>query len=233
MSPRKRCAFIMAGVAGLSAGPAVAATAISRFDSGLEGWTLTGPGQLEWVAAGGNAGGYIRVTRTGPGEVFLEAPSGFQGSCSSTFHSPTVWFSVRTGAAIGRSIGVEIQTATGALSLTPFVGCQGCWFPANASVAVSGPATFQSVRIRVGVDPALPVGEVMEFDNVEFRTSRGNCDGSTATPHLTANDFQCFINAFASGDPYANFDGSIAMPAVNANDFQAFMSAVAMGSQCP
>ena len=26
-----------------------------------------------------------------------------------------------------------------------------------------------------------------------------NCDGSTAAPVLTANDFQCFLNAFAAG----------------------------------
>jgi hypothetical protein len=58
-----------------------------------------------------------------------------------------------------------------------------------------------------------------------------NCDFSTSIPVLTANDFQCFINAFASGQPYANCDGSTAVPILTANDFQCFLNAFAVG--CP
>src|SRR5204863_1848656 len=46
-----------------------------------------------------------------------------------------------------------------------------------------------------------------------------NCDGSTTAPVLTANDFQCFLNAFASGQSYANCDGSTINPVLTANDF--------------
>ena len=56
-----------------------------------------------------------------------------------------------------------------------------------------------------------------------------NCDGSTATPALTANDFQCFINKYAANDPYANCDGSTAIPALTANDFQCFINKYAAG----
>ena len=54
-----------------------------------------------------------------------------------------------------------------------------------------------------------------------------NCDGSTGTPMLTAQDFQCFADAFAAGcnsptNCYANCDGSTQAPFLNANDFMCF-----------
>ncbi len=56
-----------------------------------------------------------------------------------------------------------------------------------------------------------------------------NCDGSTAAPVLTANDFQCFLNSFASVASYANCDGSTAAPLLTANDFQCFLNRFASG----
>jgi hypothetical protein len=56
-----------------------------------------------------------------------------------------------------------------------------------------------------------------------------NCDGSTATPVLTTNDFQCFLNRFAAGEPYANCDGSTNLPVLTANDFQCYLNAFAAG----
>ncbi len=56
-----------------------------------------------------------------------------------------------------------------------------------------------------------------------------NCDGSTVSPVLTANDFQCFLNKFAAADPTANCDGSTAVPTLTANDFQCFLNAYATG----
>jgi hypothetical protein len=56
-----------------------------------------------------------------------------------------------------------------------------------------------------------------------------NCDGSTGTPLLTANDFQCFLNKFAAADAYANCDGSTGSPALTANDFQCFLNKYAAG----
>ncbi|MBX3376268.1 MAG: hypothetical protein KF678_04610 [Phycisphaeraceae bacterium] len=63
------------------------------------------------------------------------------------------------------------------------------------------------------------------------RTCYANCDLSTGTPLLTANDFQCFLNAFASGYAYANCDGSTGTPVLTANDFQCFLNRFAQG--CP
>lgn len=70
-----------------------------------------------------------------------------------------------------------------------------------------------------------------------------NCDGSTGTPALTANDFQCFSNAYAAATApgvtwyqqvtsYANCDGSTGNPAVTANDFICFRNKYVLGP-CP
>lgn len=61
-----------------------------------------------------------------------------------------------------------------------------------------------------------------------------NCTGGTAVPVLTAEDFQCFLNAYATGclDPlncYANCDRSTATPFLNVNDFQCFFNQYAIG----
>lgn len=56
-----------------------------------------------------------------------------------------------------------------------------------------------------------------------------NCDGSSGNPLLTANDFQCFVDAFAGGSSYANCDGSTGNPALTANDFQCFVNKYAGG----
>jgi hypothetical protein len=56
-----------------------------------------------------------------------------------------------------------------------------------------------------------------------------NCDGSTAAPILNVQDFACFLNAFASQDPYANCDGSTATPVLNVQDFACFLNAFAAG----
>ncbi len=56
-----------------------------------------------------------------------------------------------------------------------------------------------------------------------------NCDGSTGSPALTANDFQCFINEYAANHAYANCDGSTGNPALTANDFQCFINKYAGG----
>jgi hypothetical protein len=70
-----------------------------------------------------------------------------------------------------------------------------------------------------------------------------NCDGSTGTPALTANDFQCFSNAYAAATApgvtwyqqvtsYANCDGSTGNPAITANDFICFTNKYVLGP-CP
>jgi len=73
-------------------------------------------------------------------------------------------------------------------------------------------------------------GEVLSSPAV-LSICYANCDKSAASPVLTANDFQCFLNAFASGSLYANCDSSSAVPLLTANDFQCFLNAFSVG--CP
>ena len=56
-----------------------------------------------------------------------------------------------------------------------------------------------------------------------------NCDGSTAAPILNVNDFICFQQRFAAGDPYANCDASVVAPVLNVNDFICFQTKFAQG----
>ncbi len=63
------------------------------------------------------------------------------------------------------------------------------------------------------------------------RVCYANCDQSTTAPVLSANDFQCFLNAFASGDAAANCDRSTVAPVLTANDFQCFLNA--FSARCP
>jgi hypothetical protein len=58
-----------------------------------------------------------------------------------------------------------------------------------------------------------------------------NCDCSQTGPALNVNDFLCFMNRFAAGDPWANCDGSTTPPVLNVNDFVCFQGAFAAG--CP
>ncbi len=58
-----------------------------------------------------------------------------------------------------------------------------------------------------------------------------NCDGSTASPVLSAGDFVCFLNKFRAGDSYANCDGSTGNPTLTAADFVCYLSRFRAG--CP
>ncbi len=81
---------------------------------------------------------------------------------------------------------------------------------------------------RIGVDRDL--NGVFDRDQADL-ACYANCDQSHASPILTANDFQCFLNQFAQASPYANCDGSTAIPILTANDFQCFLNRFAVG--CP
>jgi len=58
-----------------------------------------------------------------------------------------------------------------------------------------------------------------------------NCDGSTDSPTLSANDFTCFLQKFRAGDAYANCDGSTDTPSLTAADFTCFLTSFRNGCQ--
>ncbi|MBL9032466.1 MAG: hypothetical protein JNM80_12275 [Phycisphaerae bacterium] len=55
----------------------------------------------------------------------------------------------------------------------------------------------------------------------------GNCDGSPGP--LNINDYMCFLQRYAAGDPRANCDQSTIPPVLNVTDFACFQSAFAAG----
>jgi hypothetical protein len=104
--------------------------------------------------------------------------------------------------------------------------------PFNVERAPDGPGAANPVASWSGAGASGPytltlTGTCYPSSN----TCYANCDGSTGTPKLTANDFTCFINAFANGLSYANCDGSTSNPTLTANDFTCFVNAYALG--CP
>jgi hypothetical protein len=105
------------------------------------------------------------------------------------------------------------------------------------------PNGTSTTQILATVDPAWSVDpDPTNFGNYTialtgacFLGCYANCDNSTTPPILNANDFQCFLNAFAGSlqpgmfPGYANCDNSTAAPILNANDFQCFLNAYAAG----
>jgi carboxypeptidase A2 len=95
-----------------------------------------------------------------------------------------------------------------------------------------------TVRVRFSIADE-PFDSLTEAAVDEFRVEAlecpvpciANCDGSSGSPLLTPNDFQCFLNAYAAGQSAANCDGSTGVPALTPNDFQCFVNAYAAG--CP
>ena len=83
---------------------------------------------------------------------------------------------------------------------------------------MTGPESVDSFSLAGGFWAVVNAGECY-----------ANCDGSTGSTALTANDFQCFLDKFVAGDPYANCDGTTLPPVLTANDFQCFLHAFAAG----
>ena len=78
----KRRVFITSVVAAIMGimGPAARApAAMSTFDAGFDGWTLTSEGEITWQSDGGNPGGYVRYTDLPGVGSRLIAPSRFLG----------------------------------------------------------------------------------------------------------------------------------------------------------
>lgn len=56
-----------------------------------------------------------------------------------------------------------------------------------------------------------------------------NCDGSVVAPAVNKDDFTCFLQRYAAGDPWANCDGSTQQPTLNVADFTCFLGKFAAG----
>lgn len=149
------------------------------------------------------------------------------------------------------SVGQALDGGVVVNSTNPVVNVwRGVWTPASYTPrvvtfssrgAASAPGEHSAVAILYGFDPNGNPLYVQAYVDGVFGSvlipfglaaqCYANCDGSTAVPVLNVNDFQCFLNRYAAGDPYANCDGSTAAPVLNINDFQCFLNQFAVG--CP
>ncbi len=132
---------------------------------------------------------------------------------------------------------LRVYSATGLLeTLTrPGITTPSTITPPSTYIYLGIERSERIVRCEVSARRPFPGPGQSNFfvDDVQFepwpRPCYANCDGSTIAPVLTANDFQCFINAFVNQQPYANCDGSTFPPAFTANDFQCYINRFAGG----
>jgi hypothetical protein len=104
------------------------------------------------------------------------------------------------------------------------------------SLGVTGAAPYDLAYSLIAWDGRTIVGHAWTEEESLFIATipalcSVNCNGSTTTPVLNVNDFICFQEKFAAGDPYANCDRSTAQPVLNVLDFVCFQQHFAAG--CP
>jgi len=104
-------------------------------------------------------------------------------------------------------------------------------FTLATSIDAQGIASFSVTNVTLS--PSILIGylQFTQGTSVITRVNHcpANCDGSTASPVLTGNDFACFINKFSAGNPEANCDCSTGSPSLTANDFLCFITRYAAG----
>jgi len=107
------------------------------------------------------------------------------------------------------------------------------WQPVDTTITGGSIFTLQSYNNQLWLGGSFTGFNGEFIPNIArlYCDCYANCDGSTVSPVLTPNDFQCFLNQFAAGSAYANCDGSAGVPALTPNDFQCYLNRFASG--CP
>jgi hypothetical protein len=183
---------------------------LAAFDAGRSRAVIASTQTLEYNGAASDISAYIAGQLSGDGTyavgstIVLSVPAG--GSAPLSFQ----WRRDQQPLSDGSRIS---GATTATLTITDAaMGDNG-----NYDVIVSNACATTSpwYALSVVVSPAC----------------YANCDGSTAPPILTVNDFVCFQAQFAAGHAYANCDHSFTVPILNVNDFVCFMAFFAQG--CP
>jgi hypothetical protein len=160
-----------------------------------------------------------------------------QPSPQSACPSGTAAFSVVAGGTGPFAYQWQIQTAPNiwaALGIDPLpLPCGGSAHatPPDAAatqIGITPCSGITAYQVRCIVSNAC--GSITS-NEATYSICYANCDCSTVSPILNVNDFQCFLNKYAAGDPYANCDDSTVPPILNVNDFQCFLNKYAAG--CP
>jgi hypothetical protein len=147
------------------------------------------------------------------------------------------WVRSDTGIPVGRSVNGVANVGSTLYATTVIAQ-----FPQNLDdgvyASVDGGATWTLTQLSgmacspiTGVGGTPMVGVPGRGGWRQGSTCYANCDGSTAAPVLNVQDFSCFLNRFAQGDPYANCDASTTTPVLNVQDFSCFLNRFAVG--CP
>lgn len=110
----------------------------------------------------------------------------------------------------------------------------GSWKPETSLTAFFGQGAAGTWRLNVTDCAGGEYGTIHTFvliltPETGVAGCYANCDQSTVSPILTANDFQCFLNLVATQSPAANCDESTVMPLITANDFQCYLNKFAAG----
>ncbi len=187
------------------------------------------------VGVGSTAFSTVNATTDGPAEA------GCSFCCSDPQVNQDVWFRFTapctgtvTASLCGATFDTKIAIYAGLCPAGPSaIACNddsnSCALNSLQSY-VTFPSTSGSVyTIRVGGFGTFTGTGNLVLSCDAAPTCYANCDGSTGSPNLTSNDFQCFLNRFAAGDTYANCDGSTGSPTLTSNDFQCFLNTFAAG----
>ncbi|MBX3376151.1 MAG: immunoglobulin domain-containing protein [Phycisphaeraceae bacterium] len=216
-----------------------------KVNSGPFGW-LTLPREYTFTLFAHNATNEAGAAMVHPGkeeilrEQIREALQSWDAACSTPgfLSQPSPQLVVTGGTAqfscvaLPNPATVTFQWYRGQLPLSNGPTGNGSTISGatNATLTISnaqpGDAASYSVRLTTACGTATS-------NSVSLTVTSGscyaNCDGSTGSPILTANDFQCFLNKYAANNTYANCDGSTGTPLLTANDFQCFLNKYAAG----
>jgi hypothetical protein len=149
---------------------------ISTFDSSLDGWTVDG-GNVAHVPAGGNPGGFLEATDSGPSVMHANAPGAFLGDISS-FDGGTLGFDSIlldptgvTQAEFGR-VSISNGALTGTFDLA--AANLPAWTSYSTALTAAAWGLSQSdwttllssvTSITVILESTFGQGEVVGFDN--------------------------------------------------------------------
>ncbi len=168
------------------------------------------------------------VSASAPVEVFMD--SGPPPPCWFSVSVPPQDATVYAGDPVSFSVGIQ---STGTGCGTPSYR----WRRECAQLSDGGPVSgATSATLTISPVASADAGryDVLVAGNHSSTAlltvlCYPNCDGSTAAPALNVGDFACFLQRFASGDPYANCDRSTAAPVLNVADFTCFLQRFAAG----
>ncbi len=161
------------------------------------------------------AAAYAAFNYTRPDNVTIGAANylfDYLRRFDGTMDEVRIWSVARTEAQIAGAKNLRLCSGT--------PGLVGYWnFTGNSLLDASGNGNNATAITAVSFPAEIAA----------ISACYANCDCSATAPVLNVNDFTCFLNKFAAGDPYANCDNSTAPPVLNVNDFTCFLNRFAAG----